>query len=155
MRFGTDADHSRPFAGTTKQLWRYRRDGARARQRLDASVQPDVLPTGEPSAFALICHEDELQRLRSAIREVPDDSAHLLHLRYWEEQDTSEIARLLELEPGAVRTRLHRARHRMKRVLAAMTRREEQPAVETEARVRPARRGRCPTSRGRIDRENR
>lgn len=104
----------------SKLLLRHRRDGERARVRLDADVQPDAVQAGQPSAFACVCHENELQRLREAFRELPDGSAQLLRLRYWEERDTSEIARLLELEPGAVRVRLHRARHEVKRVLVAM-----------------------------------
>jgi len=103
-----------------KLLLRYRRDDRRARARREADLQPDAVQAPQPSAISWICHEDELQRLRSAFRGLPDDSAHLLHLRYWEERDTSEIARLLDVKPGAVRTRLHRARHEMKRVLVEM-----------------------------------
>lgn len=105
----------------SKLLLRHRRDGERARVRLGARVEPDAMQAGQPSAFACVCRDDELQRLRDAFRELPDGSAQLLHLRYWEERDTSEIARLLELEPGAVRVRLHRARHEVKRVMAAMS----------------------------------
>lgn len=120
-RYREDVELSRFVrAIASKLLLRHRRDGERARVRLDADVQPDAVQAGQPSAFACVCHENELQRLREAFRELPDGSARLLHLRYWEERDTSEIARLLELEPGAVRVRLHRARHEVKRVLAAM-----------------------------------
>jgi RNA polymerase sigma factor (sigma-70 family) len=120
-RFREDVELSRFVrAIASKLLLRYRRDGERARVRLDADVQPDATPAGQPSALSWVCHEDDLQRLQDAFRELPDDSARLLQLRYWEERDTSEIARLLELNPGAVRTRLHRARHEMKRALAVM-----------------------------------
>jgi RNA polymerase sigma-70 factor (ECF subfamily) len=122
----------------SKLLLRYRRDGERARVRLDVKVQLDAVEGGLPSAFCWICHEDDLQRLRDALRELPDDSARLLHLRYWEERDTAEIARQLELNPGAVRTRLHRARHEVKRMLVAMTGPEAPEATEVHARVRTA-----------------
>jgi RNA polymerase sigma-70 factor (ECF subfamily) len=119
-RFREDVDLSRFVrAIASKLLLRYRRDGERARVRLDADVQPDAMQAGQPSALTWICHEDDVQRLQDAFRELPDGSARLLQLRYWEERDTSEIARLLEVNPGAVRTRLHRARHEIKRVLAA------------------------------------
>lgn len=132
----------------SKLLLRYRRDGERARGRLAADVQPDAMQAGQPSAFACVCHEDELQRLRDAIRELPDGSARLLHLRYWEERDTSEIARLLELNPGAVRTRLHRARSEMKRVIAAMVGEAEVDDEVTSAQLpRDARRSSPVSSR--------
>lgn len=119
-RFREDVELSRFVrAIATKLLLRYRRDDARARFWLE-DVQPDAVQAGEPSAISWICQEDERQQLRDAFRGLPDDSARLLHLRYWEEQDTSEIARQLELKPGAVRTRLTRARGEMKQALAGM-----------------------------------
>jgi RNA polymerase sigma-70 factor (ECF subfamily) len=120
-RFREEVELSRFVrAIATKLLLRYRRDSERARMRLDAYVQPDAVPAPQPSAISRICHEHELRCLRHAFRGLPDRSARLLLLRYWEERDTSEIARLLELEPGAVRTRLHRARSEVKRVLEGM-----------------------------------
>lgn len=149
-RFREEAELSRFVqAIASKLLLRYRRDGERARVRLDTRVQPDGMAGGQPTAFSWICHEDELQRLRDAFRELPDGSARLLHLRYWEERDTSEIARLLELNPGAVRVRLHRARHEVKRALAEKSGPEEQEAAGTGARAgarasaRPSSAGRC------------
>lgn len=125
-RFREDVELSRFVrAIASKLLLRYRRDGERARVRLDADVQPDAMRATQPSALSWICHSDDVLRLQDAFRELPDESARLLQLRYWEERDTSEIARLLELNPGAVRTRLHRARHEMKRMLAAMMGSEE------------------------------
>lgn len=122
----------------SKLLLRYRRDGERARVRLDADVQPDGVEGEHPSALSWICHEDDLGRLRDAFRELPDGSARLLHLRYWEECDTSEIARRLELNPGAVRVRLHRARHEVKRALAELTGDDEGEMTEVDARIRPS-----------------
>lgn len=101
----------------SKLLLRYRRDGERARARLDTDVHPDAVQADQPSAFAWVCGADGLERLRHAFRELPTDSAHLLHLRYWEERDIAEIGQQLGLQPGAVRTRLHRARHELRRVL--------------------------------------
>ena len=124
----------------TKLLLRYRRDGERARVRLVRDVPLDTVQAGQASAISWICHQDDVQRLHGAFRELPDGSARLLHLRYREERDTSEIARLLDLNPGAVRTRLHRARHEMKRMLAAMTR--EVNAAETDTSTRLPRRAR-------------
>jgi len=120
-RFREEVELSRFVrAIASKLLLRYRRDGERARVRLDADADPDAVEARDPSAFSWICREDDLDRVRHAFRELPDGSAELLHLRYWEERDTAEIGERLGLNPGAVRTRLHRARHEMKRVLAGM-----------------------------------
>jgi RNA polymerase sigma-70 factor (ECF subfamily) len=101
----------------SKLLLHHHRDGQRARARAGAGVHPEGLRAGQPSALAWVCREDGFHRLHRAFDALPDASARLLHLRYWEERDTSEIGRLLDLSPGAVRTRLHRARHEMRRAL--------------------------------------
>jgi RNA polymerase sigma-70 factor (ECF subfamily) len=136
-------------ATASKLLLRYRRDGERARVRLDVETQPDGVAGGQPTALSRICHEDDLRRLRDAFRELPEGSARLLHLRYWEERDTSEIARLLELNPGAVRVRLHRARHEVKRTLVEMTGKGWLGAEGADARAntRSEREGQCSSSK--------
>lgn len=60
-----------------------------------------------------------LERLDEPVREV-------LRLRYWEELGVAEIATVLQLSPGAVRVRLHRARQQLKPLLTTgpVTRRE-------------------------------
>ena len=121
----------------SKLFLRYRRDVIYTRGRVDPETRVDSVQGREPSALSWVCHEDEAQRLRDAFRELPEDSAHLLHLRYWEEHDTIEIARRLDLNPGTVRMRLHRARHEMKRVLAAMIGTDEPEATGVGARLRP------------------
>ena len=56
----------------------------------------------------------ERSEVRSAVREaidrLPDTHRNVLLLRDIEELDTAEVARLLEISEGAVKTRLHRAR---------------------------------------------
>jgi RNA polymerase sigma-70 factor, ECF subfamily len=128
-RYRHDVDLARfTRAIASKLLLCYRRDGERARARLDADTNPEAMHASLPSAFACICHQHGLQRLRHAIRTLPDDSAQLLRLRYWEERDATEIGQLLGLHPNAVRMRLLRARLEMKRMLAVMG--EDEPWVE-------------------------
>jgi RNA polymerase sigma-70 factor (ECF subfamily) len=142
-RFREDAELSRFVrAIASKLLLRYLRDGERARMRLHAGLQPDAVQARQVSAFSWICGEDAQRRLRSALRELSNDSANLLRLRYWEDRRTEEIAGLLGLKPGAVRTRLHRARLEVRRVLAAMMGPEGAPA-EADASAPSKRGARC------------
>ena len=64
----------------------------------------DLLAAPEPEESGLW---DALQRLR------PEDRT-VLHLYYYEELSTGEIARLLGCRPGTVRSRLTRARARLR-----------------------------------------
>lgn len=114
----------------SKLLLRHRRDGDRARVRLDADTNPDAVQTSQPSVLAWVCRKDGVERLRLAFRELPDGSARLLQLRYWEERDATEIGRLLGLSSNAVRTRLHRARNEMRATLTAMEENAETKALD-------------------------
>jgi len=61
--------------------------------------------------------EEERSMVRDAIDELPDNYRNVLLLRDIEGIDTSETARLLDLTPGAVKTRLHRARLALRQLL--------------------------------------
>lgn len=128
-----------------KLLLRHRRDQARARARHDHHAEPEALLAAAPSPCTTIDREGAHHRLRHALGGLPEGSAHLLRLRYWEERDTQQIATQLGLRPGAVRTRLHRARHELSRALAA----EGTPCSEP-SRGRPSGAAKKPVTRGRV-----
>ncbi len=62
--------------------------------------------------------------MRRGMDDLPESLRLVLVLRDIEGYNTDETARLLETTPGAVKTRLHRARCALKRLL--------QPIFETE-----------------------
>jgi RNA polymerase sigma-70 factor (ECF subfamily) len=61
-----------------------------------------------PSAVAAVAEQQ--QALLAALRRLPLDLQLLLELYYWEELPLSEIAPVLEIPQGTVKSRLHRAR---------------------------------------------
>ena len=91
-----------------------RRENARyfERRRLE-TVDVDNLT---PSQEALLVEEpdEELAELRQAIFELEDDYREPLVLQVLMGYSTSEIAELMALKQGAVLTRLHRARLKLK-----------------------------------------
>ncbi len=76
--------------------------------------------TGEP--FYLPCSALEIQEIRQrvllALAQLPDIWSRVLHMYYWQSKSTTEIARILHVRKGTVRTYLFRARHRLRRSLA-------------------------------------
>jgi RNA polymerase sigma-70 factor (ECF subfamily) len=61
----------------------------------------------------------ELRRLvRAALEELPEDYRAAIALRDLEQLDTREAASLLEITPGALKVRLHRARQALRALLA-------------------------------------
>lgn len=75
------------------------------RAGLQATVRRGAQPTSAPSA------EDQTRLLvESVLDELPATEAEILRLTVWEQLTPSEIAVVLEITPGAARTRLMRAR---------------------------------------------
>ena len=67
----------------------------------------DRIPIPEPEPLAL----DE------ALRQLAEKDRLVIHLFYYEECSTREIARMMRTTAGAVRTRLTRARQRLGKIL--------------------------------------
>ena len=88
----------------------------RQRERLDASAHHPA----EPSAPGSDRSQDELQ---TALRDLPADRREILVLRYLDELSTAEIAEVLGIPEGTVKSRLHHARNHLREVLERVSQR--------------------------------
>lgn len=93
----------RPEQSIEELLPHFEADGARI---------PDA--ADEPMADAAIDGAERRALVRRAIARLPDGYRTVLLLRDVEELDTEETARRLGTTPGAVKTRLHRARQALR-----------------------------------------
>jgi len=75
-----------------------------------------VRPWPEP-APALVARQEMRGRVRACIDRLPDAYRTVLLLRDIEELDTEQAAEQLGISPGAVKTRLHRARQALRTLL--------------------------------------
>ena len=85
-------------------------NGCKSRLRLAwrrVGPLPDTLPAPGP---------EERQELEELFSLPPEDRA-VIHLHYYEGYSTNEIAQLLGCHPGTVRSRLSRARERLRKLL--------------------------------------
>jgi RNA polymerase sigma-70 factor (ECF subfamily) len=84
------------------------------RGRLVHAMDDDLGSTSDADELVV----DEARRfVRECISQLPDAYRDVLVLRDMDERDTGETARLLRLAPGAVKTRLHRARRALRAIL--------------------------------------
>jgi RNA polymerase sigma-70 factor (ECF subfamily) len=72
-----------------------------------------------PSSEGMQRHETQSQ-VRACIEKLPDDHRVVLMLRDIEELDTEQTAELLHVTTGTVKTRLHRARQALCKLLEPM-----------------------------------
>ncbi len=88
---------------------RLRRDARRRTEELDAH-----LPSQDPLAGT----EDRDELDRALARLKPDDQI-VLALRYYRDLTVDDIAALMDVRPGTVMSRIHRAQARLRPLLAA------------------------------------
>lgn len=86
-------------------------NGCKSRLRLawrQVVELPDTLPAPSPE------EKEELEELWS----LPPEERAAIHLFYYEGYSTDEIAQMTDVAPGTVRSRLSRARERLRRLLS-------------------------------------
>ncbi len=87
------------------------------------SVQDFASPSGR-SPSAVIAARDEERLLVAALRRLPVDFQIAVELFYWEELPLEEIAHVLEVALGTVKSRLGRARDMLRRHVAELAAQE-------------------------------
>jgi RNA polymerase sigma-70 factor (ECF subfamily) len=93
----------------------------RSESDLDSVSVVDIDPT--PSA--IIAKEQEQRLLLEGLRTIPVNYQIVLELHYWEELTTSEMAEVLGIPVGTVRSRLLRARDALEAAMASISRSHE------------------------------
>jgi RNA polymerase sigma-70 factor (ECF subfamily) len=63
-----------------------------------------------PTASGILADKREQRLLLAALRELPADMQIALELYYWEDLPTAEIAEIVGVAGGTIKSRLHRAR---------------------------------------------
>ena len=90
----------------------------RRQRRLTKNVASDAgaaCPSADDS-LASITDDEELVRLRQAMRQMPGDQRAILSMCYLEGRPLREIAQVLDIPTGTVKSRLYHARELLKRV---------------------------------------
>ncbi len=107
-----------------------RRENARyfERKRLDTVDIDDLTPA--QSAMVAESENEQVRDVREAIYRLEEDYREPLVLQVLLGHSTQEIADLMGLKQGAVLTRLHRARLKLKDVIVAEERQVEQNTSE-------------------------
>lgn len=79
-----------------------------------AANSPETAPC---STEEQVIREEEIARVRAALRSLSPEQYQVVILQYYYDLKLNEIARLLKISPGTVKSRLFRARDRLCRVL--------------------------------------
>lgn len=91
------------------RLWRTRTRRGRAVERLGRIIDVDR----DTPADVVVVQRDEYRLVREAASHLREIDQEILRLALWEELSYSEVARVLDISPDAVKQRTHRARRRL------------------------------------------
>jgi RNA polymerase sigma-70 factor (ECF subfamily) len=87
----------------------------------DKQVDPDFSVSSvldlNPRASTLAFRRAEQRRMVLALQQVPLDTQIVLELFYWEELSVDDVARVMDLPAGTVKSRLHRGREQLREAL--------------------------------------
>lgn len=123
------------FTVARHELFHYLQAKRRDGQRLDVSTTSVAELITTPASRMI--KDAERRRVVDALRRLPIEAQTLLELHYWQELDVEALAGVFDLEAGAVRVRLHRARKRLRELLEVEADEDAARLLE-QGRRRPA-----------------
>jgi len=83
----------------------------------------------DPSPSTVVARHMEQQVLHEALRRLPIDLQIALELHYWEAMSATEVATVLEIPAGTVKSRLRRAKEMLRDTMAGLA--LSKPALES------------------------
>lgn len=95
----------------------------RTRQGFDPSVSS--VQDLDPSPSQVLAKDQQQRLLLTALRRIPLELQIALELRYWEQLSGPELAEVLEIPEGTVRSRLRRGTQMLREQLGVITSQEE------------------------------
>lgn len=126
------------YTVTRNRCWRMRGDSShRAKHVSLDELMPDegemarLLRDPAPGPESNLLHTEQRDLLRKAVLRIPPQLRIVLVLHDMEELPTEDVAQILNLQPGTVRVRLHRARLSVRKEISKSLRgaaRKEKPA---------------------------
>ncbi len=113
------------YTVTRNRCWRMRRSSTHRPKQISLDeLMPDdaelsrLLRDPAPGPETRVLHGEQHELLRRAILRIPAQLRIVLVLHDMEDLGTEEVAQILNLQPGTVRVRLHRARLSVRKEIA-------------------------------------
>lgn len=109
---------------TAKNRWKYQQSrGFRKVHSLDAPLNPEdeervrQYPDAQPTPRKVASDREAHQVLEQNLQMISEEYREALVLRYVEELSYEEIAEILRLSIGTVKSRIHRGRHELRQLM--------------------------------------
>ncbi len=106
------------FGIARRTLYKHLRNRSRDASRSDPDLGVSSVRALGQSPTSVVAEREREGLVLQALQQLPVAQQTLLELHYWESLDAAAIGDVLELTPGNVRVKLHRARAMLLEVLA-------------------------------------
>ena len=103
------------FGVARNVLLEYYKEKGRRRRRVDDDFMITAVEDLGPTPSQVIAHAREERLVLQALRRIPLELQLILELYYWEELRARDLADVLQLPEGTVRTRIRRAKQLLER----------------------------------------
>lgn len=90
----------------------------RRRRNLGARLSDHLAEASAPDPASVYEYDDQVRAMHQSLGALSDVDRALVTLTAWESLSVADAARVLGITAGAARVRLHRARTRLRRLLA-------------------------------------
>jgi RNA polymerase sigma-70 factor (ECF subfamily) len=127
------------FAVARNQLHKYLRDRASQDNRIDPDLGVSSVQALGMSPSSAVSAREKHALLLDALQKIPVEQQVMLELFYWEQLPGPEIAKVFEISPTTVRTRLFRARQSLETVLKSVS--GQAPPTDLDATARASGKG--------------
>lgn len=123
------------FGIARHRLLHHFRDSGRAREKLDAHGAEPQTPPYSPSGE--VRRDERRERLLGAMAHLDLDLRLALELTYWHGLSTTEVAAVIEVPSGTIKSRLRRAREQLRQHLHAQGLSQQDSETTLMQLVRP------------------
>ncbi|MEM9459032.1 MAG: RNA polymerase sigma factor [Myxococcota bacterium] len=107
------------FVVARHEFYRFIKKNHRSREVFDPSLT-SVADLAPSPSMAVAKHKEQ-RLLLLALRRIPMDLQIVLELHYWEDLSTRELAEVMEIPQGTVKSRLRRAREALEKAMAELS----------------------------------
>lgn len=124
------------FGVARRQLYKFLRDRASRAKHMDIDFGVSSVRDLGHSPSSMMAKQQDHELLVQALQQVSVEHQTILELHYWEQLAGAEIAEILEIAPGTVRTRLFRARQAVEQAFERLARPGRSARIDLEDTLR-------------------
>lgn len=88
-----------------------------SRKKKEVSIDKYEYLKSSENLYENLERKQDLEKIRFALKKLSEEEKQIIILRYFEDMDTKEIAKIVNIKDGALRVRIHRVLAKLKDIV--------------------------------------